>query len=101
MNSRAGTTLLELVVALAVLAILAGIAGVAMRAPREPDPIEVRASRVAAARRAALETRRPVPLLLPSGAGMVEGVAYPDGRVLLADSALDVDPLSGRPRARE
>lgn len=100
MTSRAGTTLLELVVALAVLGILAGVAGIALRAPAQPDPSAVRASRVAAARRAALETRRPVPLLLESQTGAVEGVAYPDGRVLLADSALDVDPLTGRPRAR-
>ena len=97
MKPRAGTTLLELVVALAVLGILAGVAGIALRAPAEPDPAAVRASRVAAARRTALETRRPVPLFL---GGAAEGVAYPDGRVLLADSALDVDPLTGRPRAR-
>ena len=100
MASRAGTTLLELVVALAVLGILAGVAGIALRAPAEPDAAAVRESRVAAARREALETRRPVTLLLESATGPVEGVAYPDGRVLLADSALDVDPLTGRRRAR-
>lgn len=97
---RAGTTLLELVVALAVLGVLAGVAGIALRAPAEPDPAAVRAGRVAAARREALATRRTVPLFLESEKGRVEGVAYPDGRVLLADSALDVDPLTGRPRAR-
>lgn len=100
---RAGTTLLEMIVALAVLGIVAGVAGVAMRAADRPDPAAERAALVAAARRTALEERRPVVLSLPdsSGSGTVEGVAYPDGRVLLAGAAVEVDPLTGRPRARE
>ena len=97
MTPRSGSTLLELVVALAVLGITAGVAGVALRAADRPDPAELRATRVAAARRAALEGRRAVPFTLAGGGPA--GVALPDGRVLLADSALDVDPLTGRPRA--
>jgi hypothetical protein len=87
-----------MVVALAVLGVAAGVAGVALRAPAAPDPAAEWAAHVAAARRAALEGRRAVAFTLPGGA---EGRALPDGRVLLADSALRVDPLTGRPRARE
>ncbi|HEX8361680.1 MAG TPA: type II secretion system protein [Longimicrobium sp.] len=97
MTARSGSTLLELVVALAVLGITAGVAGVALRATDDPDPAAVRAAQVSAARRSALEARRAVPFILADGGPA--GVALPDGRVLLADSALDVDPLTGRPRA--
>lgn len=102
-GARAGTTLLEMVVALAVLGIVAGVAGVALRAADAPDPAAERAALVAAARRTALEERRPVVLSLPDslGTGRVEGVAYPDGRVLVSGAALEVDALTGRPRARE
>lgn len=99
MTGRSGSTLLELVVVLAVLGITAGVAGVALRAADDPDPASLRAAQVAAARRAALEGRRAVPFALTEGGPA--GVAFPDGRVLLADSALDVDPLTGRPRAAE
>lgn len=99
---RAGTTLLEMIVALAVLGVVAGVAGVALRTAGEPDPAAERAALVAVARRTALEERRRVVLSLPdsTGTGTVEGVAYPDGRVLLAGAAVEVDPLTGRPRAR-
>jgi type II secretory pathway pseudopilin PulG len=90
------------VVALAVLGVMAGVAGIALRDVDTRDPEAERAAGLAAARREALEERRPVPVSLPdsAGTGRVRGIAFPDGRVLLVDSAMDVDPLTGRPRAR-
>jgi prepilin-type N-terminal cleavage/methylation domain-containing protein len=95
--SRAGSTLLELLVALAVIGVALGVAVVAFRAEPPPDAAERRVRAIAAARREALTGGRPVVVALDGGA--VEGIAYPDGRVLLPDSAA-VEPMSGRPDAR-
>jgi prepilin-type N-terminal cleavage/methylation domain-containing protein len=97
-RSRAGSTLLELMVSLAILGVVAGVAGVALRASGGTDSAEERGARLAAARRAALDRRRTVLFTLPGG---VDGVAFPDGRVLVGDSTLNLDPLAGRVHARE
>ncbi len=91
---RAGATLLELIVALAILGLMAGVAGVAFRAGDGLTPAAGRAARVAEARRTALESRRPVRFTLEDA----EGTAFPDGRVLVEGG--EVEPLTGRPRAR-
>ena len=95
---RAGSTLLELVVALAVLGIALGVASVAFRHPA-PDRRSVAQHEVARARQRALASRRPVSFLLRDGDTVAQGVAYPDGRVLVADTSL-ADPMTGRPDAR-
>ena len=95
--NRAGATLIELAVALAILAIAAAVSGIALRAFAAPDAANEGAVRVEAARRRALAERRPVAVAVTDSGGARSAVAYPDGRVV-ADSALDLDPLSGRPR---
>jgi prepilin-type N-terminal cleavage/methylation domain-containing protein len=96
---RAGFTLVELMVVLAVLGVMAGVAGLAARSLERTDPAAERAAAVAGARRRALETRRPVTLSIPAGEGVARLVAFPDGTVR-ADSALGLDVLTGRPRGR-
>jgi prepilin-type N-terminal cleavage/methylation domain-containing protein len=94
----AGFTLIELMVVLAILGVMAGVVGLAIR-PVETDAASERAARIADARRRALETRRPVLLLVEQGDSTLRMVALPDGSVR-ADSALGLDALTGRPRAR-
>jgi type II secretory pathway pseudopilin PulG len=83
-------------VVLAILGIMAAVVGLAARSLEDTDPATQQAARIAEARRRALETRRPVTLQLDSARRMV---AFPDGSVR-ADSALGLDELTGRPRAR-
>jgi prepilin-type N-terminal cleavage/methylation domain-containing protein len=90
-----GSTLIELVVALAIVALSASLATVAFR--REAAG-RTRAERIEAARQQALEMRRPVGFSPDSGATRM--LALPDGRVLGDSGASAVDPLTGRPRAR-
>ena len=94
---RAGITLIELAVALAILGVAAGVTGLAIRAMPEPDADQVRAGRIDAARRKALAERHPVAVELADSGVLLRAVVFPDGRVV-ADSALGMDPLSGRRR---
>lgn len=94
---RAGVTLIELSVALAILGVAAALTGLAVRAIPEPDAAELRAGRVDAARRRALAERIPVTVELADSGRLLRAVAFPDGRVV-ADSALGMDPYSGRRR---
>jgi prepilin-type N-terminal cleavage/methylation domain-containing protein len=88
-------TLIEMVVVLAILGIMAGITALALGGDDAPDPARARAARLAEVRRQAIDTRRPVAFELADSGGVRRGVALPDGRVV-ADSALGVDPLTGR-----
>jgi prepilin-type N-terminal cleavage/methylation domain-containing protein len=97
-RTRRGFTLVELMVVLAILGVMAGVVGLAARSLDDTDPASQRAARIADARRRALETRRPVRLELSSGDTVRRMIALPDGSVR-ADSALDLEPLTGRPRA--
>jgi prepilin-type N-terminal cleavage/methylation domain-containing protein len=95
--ARAGATLLELVVALAILSLAATLAIPALRAAGEKrTPTEREA--VAAARRDAVEHGRAVTVQLRDSPGVRLLTAFPDGRVA-ADTSMGVDPLTGRPRA--
>ena len=98
MSGRRGVTLVELMVVLAVLGVMAGVAGLAARALDAPDPAAERAAAIAAARREALWTRRPVPLEVAGDSAPIRLTALPDGRVV-AEPAAGLDPLTGRPRA--
>ena len=95
---RAGVTLVELMVVLAILGVMAGVAGLAARSLERTDPESLRAAAIADARRQALETRRPVPLAVEDGDSVRRMIALPDGSVR-GDAALGLDPLTGRPRA--
>ena len=96
-RSRTGFTLVELMVVLVILGVMAGVAGLAARSLERTDPATERAGMIADARRRALQTRRPVTLLVPMGDSVGRMVAYPDGSVR-GDSALGLDVLTGRPR---
>lgn len=98
MRGRRGFTLVELITVLAILGVMAGVAGLAARSIEASDPEAERAAEIAAARRQALWTRRPVPLVVAGDSGTIRLTAFPDGRVV-ADSAAGLDPLTGRPRA--
>lgn len=95
-RSRAGATLLELVVTLAILAVAAAVVVPALR--RAADAPPTLNDRVAAARRDALEHGRAVTVQLRDSAGAHLLTAFPDGRVV-ADTGMALDPLNGRPRA--
>ena len=97
-RTRAGFTLVELMVVLAVLGVMAGVAGLAARSLERTDAASERAAAVADARRRALQTRRPVTLTVQLGERTGRLVALPDGSVH-ADSALGLDVLTGRPHA--
>lgn len=94
---RAGITLVELVVALAILGVAAAVTGLAVRAMPEPAAAERRDGQIATARRRALSQRHPVAVTLADSGLLLRAVAFPDGRVV-ADPALEVDPLTGRRR---
>ncbi|MBB4638025.1 prepilin-type N-terminal cleavage/methylation domain-containing protein [Longimicrobium terrae] len=95
---RRGTTLIELLVVLVILGIMAGVVGLAAGSlggeAEEPGP----GAQIAAARSQALRTRRPVALSVMMNDTARFLLALPDGSVR-ADSALGLDPLTGRPRA--
>ncbi len=94
-----GFTLVELMVVLVVLGIMAAVTGLAIRSLDDTDPASERAAAIADARRRALDTRRPVELVLASGDSMLRLLALPDGSVR-GDTALGLNPLTGRPNAR-
>jgi prepilin-type N-terminal cleavage/methylation domain-containing protein len=96
MRPRTGFTLVELMVVLAILGVMAGVAGLAARSLDDTDPAAERAAAIADARRRALATRRPVRLELAAGDTVRLLLAHGSVR---ADSALGLDPLTGRPRA--
>jgi prepilin-type N-terminal cleavage/methylation domain-containing protein len=97
-GASAGSTLIELVVVLAILAIVAGVVGLSFRGAGEKEKDTPRA-RIAAARRQALERRRAVTVFVAVGDTLREMTAFPDGRVV-GDTLLGIDALTGRPRAR-
>lgn len=95
-RSRAGATLLELVVTLALLAVAASLVVPALRESAAAPP--TLRDRVAAARRKALAEGHAVTVELADSAGRHLLTAFPDGHVA-ADTALGIDPANGRPRA--
>ena len=94
---RRGTTLIELVVVLAVMAVLAGVAaftlgGHTWQAESPFAPLEE-------ARRRAIAERGPVTIEIAQSGARFLVTALPDGGVV-ADSGVAVDRLSGELRAR-
>lgn len=90
-----GSTLIELIVTVALLGIVASVAAVALRPPLAEDGASLSA-RVRMARRQAIESGRIIRFRVAGERGESDGTAYPDGRVLMADSSVAVDPMTGR-----
>ena len=86
-----GVTLTELLVVLAILGLMSGVVSLAWHpAPAAPaDPYGI-----AAVRRSALESGRPVRATLIIDGHVVTIAALPDGRVI-APAILHVDQLTG------
>jgi prepilin-type N-terminal cleavage/methylation domain-containing protein len=87
---RAGVTLVELLAALAILGLIAGLTGVSLGSLR-PTLASVRATALARARSAAIQSGRPVAATLDS----VTVRFLPDGRAL----GPGLDLLTGAPHA--
>ncbi len=93
---RAGTTLVELLLVLAILGIATSIAGLAFRRVHiAPTPTTVMLERIAAARREAIATGRDVATTVVIDNQLRAVTARADGSVI-ADSVPALDPLSGR-----
>lgn len=86
----AGTTLVELIVALAILGVMAAVTAVALREAPSPTPADLRAERITRARHEALEQGHRVSLRWMEDGVVHHATALPDGRVL-ADSGIAVD----------
>ena len=86
-----GSTLLELIVTLAVMAVVAGVVALALR-PR--DAAHPAADPVVEARRAAIAARRPVTIDLVRDGRVFVLTALPDGGVI-ADADLGLDRFTG------
>lgn len=80
-SPRRGTTLIELLVVLAVLAATAVVVGGALPA-RRIEPASTTSAMIIDARRRAIESGRPVPLIVGEGESRHDVLALPDGRVL-------------------
>lgn len=93
-STRAGVTLLELLVVLVILSVLAGVVGIAARTPAR-TPVDPVRDTIAQLRTAAIDDGIPVSRVLRLATGTLASVtATPDGRVV-ADSMLHVDQLTG------
>ncbi|MEO8879623.1 MAG: prepilin-type N-terminal cleavage/methylation domain-containing protein [Gemmatimonadaceae bacterium] len=95
MIGRAGVTLLELILAIAILGLMAGIVGLSaphFGVPSEPQRAVTSAMRL---RDSAIRIGRRVTGSVRIKSRLLEVTAYPDGRVL-ADSELNIDAYSGR-----
>lgn len=79
--TRTGVTLIELLVVITILGTMAGMATVAIAGGPRAQPSSAGAD-IAAARRRAVDTRRPVPVAAMDQGTRIVLLALPDGRVL-------------------
>lgn len=90
--TRRGVTLVALLVTLAVLGIAAGIGGLAVATWTAPAPPATPASRLAAARRAAISAGRAVTITDTIGGARRAATAFADGRVVADSGFGDASP---------
>lgn len=98
MTGTRAVTLVELLVVLVLIGLMAGVVGLTIHTAKPitiTDPIT---SAIAAARDSAIRTGRSVTFGLEVNDAQREVTASPDGRVL-ADTVLDIDPLTGERNA--
>jgi prepilin-type N-terminal cleavage/methylation domain-containing protein len=98
MMSRAGVTLIELMVVLTILSVIAGVTGLAFRRAQPVRAVDVRMAAIARARQLAIDSGRTVTVLVDIDSVPTPVTARPDGTVI-ADASLHVDRLSGGARA--
>ncbi len=87
-------TLIELLVVLAIMATLAGVAALSVRRTPLVDSHDPWVT-IAAARRRAMIAGVETTIVVTRNGSALSVALYPDGRAL-ADSALQLDPLTGR-----
>jgi prepilin-type N-terminal cleavage/methylation domain-containing protein len=92
--SRAGVTLVELIVVLAILSVIAGVTTLAFSRAKPSVNSPAWQSTIAAARRTALDSARTVSLSVRVGDTIYAATALPDGS-FIADPRLGIDRLSG------
>lgn len=96
MHSRSGTTVLELLVVLAIIGTFATVVGLGALAFQPPPADEPLAEQLAVARRQAVASGRMVTLSLYREDAPLSVTALPDGSMIGAED-LGFDRLSGRP----
>lgn len=97
MRQRArGSTLVEMLVLLAILGVIAGVTGLSFRRPPNRAAIDAVGTRALDARRKAVRSGRSLTVIVWRDGKPMALTAHADGRVV-ADTALAIDPLSGRP----
>ena len=94
LHRDAGTTLVELLVVLAILGIMTGIVGLTFAVAGDWGRDEETAALISDARSEALATGRPVTTSVVRDGARHSITAWPDGRVF-ADPSLAIDPLTG------
>ncbi|HET7188381.1 MAG TPA: prepilin-type N-terminal cleavage/methylation domain-containing protein [Gemmatimonadaceae bacterium] len=94
--ARAGVTLIELIVVIALLGLIAGMTTVSMRADSGVHSPSL-AQRIASARRDAIRTGQPTELAITDSVGTHVLRALPDGRVL-GEPSTGVDVTTGELR---
>lgn len=94
MNAVRGVTLVELLVVLVLLGLVAGVVGLTIHTAKPVAVTDPALAAIAAARDSAIRTGRTVSIELDVHDAQREITASPDGRVL-ADTAFDINPLSG------
>jgi prepilin-type N-terminal cleavage/methylation domain-containing protein len=93
---RAGVTLVELIVVLAILSVTAGVTTLAFRPADATLSAPEWVSAVAQARRTALDSARSVSVTIRVGDTVYAATALSDGSVI-ADGRLATDRLTGEP----
>ena len=83
--NRRGVTLLELLVTLCIIAIATAVVTVAISRRTQTVPVDSPDFAVQAARAAAVQSGRPVTVVVKRSSGARQVTALPDGRVLDAD----------------
>ena len=96
-GKRAGVTLLELLLVLAVIAVAIGVVSVSFKAPASVDGADSITAKLEGLRIQAVRSGQPTTEKFRTPAGIGAVTAYPDSRVI-GDPTLLLDPLNGRPR---